>query len=309
VPSSSSVPPGTSVGRLAEGWSPEKVRGTFRRLDPDDYPDVSGHSWNEIYGNGDNMAPGGLYLASRIAQSLNLKPGDRVLDLACGKGDSSIFLAKHFGVSVICFDAWTSATYLSRKIESAGLGDAVIPLDLDATQPLPFPDDYFQAFFCMQALHSFGTDPGIVRRLLAHLKPGGRFGFGGTCFGQEPDERLPEVFQETAGWDAEYRNYHSPPWWRALFEETRLVDILGCEELPDGLVMWEDDVLYHGEQAGWGNAWFEKSKWLIDQLVFSRDHEPYLTHYVGTVEKRDWSARTAGPRPSAKGFSARSGNG
>ena len=274
----------------------EQVRSSFRRLDPDDYPEVSDYSWDEIYGRGDNMAPGGLYLASRIARSLNLQRGDRVLDLACGKGDSSIFLAKHFGVSVICFDAWTSATYLRRKIEEAGLGDAVLPHDLDATDLLPFPDDYFQAFFCMQGLHSFGTDPDVTRRLLAHLQPGGRFGFGGTCFSQEPDGPLPAIFQETAGWDAEYHNYHSPSWWVDLFEETRLVDVLNCEELPDGLVMWEDDVLYHGERAGWSNAWFEKSKWLIDQLVFSRHHRPSLTHYVGTVEKKDWSSRT--PRPS-----------
>ena len=267
------------------------MRSSFRRLDPGDYPEVSGHSWDEIYGHGDNMAPGGLYLASRIARTLNLRRGDRVLDLACGKGDSSIFLAKHYGVSVVCFDAWTSASYLARKIEAAGLGNAVLPLDLDATWQLPFPDDYFHAFFCMQALHSFGTDPGVVRRLLAHLEPGGRFGAGGTCFDQEPDEPLPEIFQEMAGWDAEYGNYHSPPWWRALFEETRLVDVLNCEELHDGLVMWEDDVFYYGKRAGWASGWFEKSKWLIDQIVFSRDEKPSLTHYVSTVEKKDWSSR------------------
>ncbi len=282
---------------LTGEWSPEQVRLSFRRLDPDDYPEVSGFSWDEVYGHGDNMAPGGLYLASRIARSLNLRRGDRVLDLACGKGDTSIFLAKHFGVSVICFDAWTSASYLSRKIESAGLGNTVLPLDLYATLQLPFPDDYFQAFFCMQALHSFGTDPGVLRRLLAHLQPAGRFGFGGTCFDQELGGPLPAIFQETAGWDAEYHNYHSPPWWAALFEETRLVDVLNCEELPDGLVMWEDDVLHHGGHAGWSNTWFEKSKWLIDQLVFSRDHRPSLTHYIGTVEKKNWSSRTTKPSP------------
>ena len=267
----------------------EQVRSSFRRLNPDDYPEVGDYPWDEVYGHGDNMAPGGLYLASRIARSLNLRKGDRVLDLACGKGDSSIFLAKHYGVSVVCFDAWTPATYLSRKIDAAGLGDSVLPLDLDANQRLPFPDDYFQAFFCMQALHSFGTDPDVVRRLLAHLAPGGLFGVGGTCFDREPDDNLPEVFTETGGWDAEYRHYHSPPWWSALFEETRLVDVLACEELHDGLVMWEDDVLYNGERAGWSRSWFEKSKWLIDQIVFSRDHEPSLTHYVSTVRKKDWS--------------------
>ena len=145
--SARSVRPGGSTEPLTGEWSPEQVRSSFRRLDPDDYPEVSSYSWDEVYGHGDNMAPGGLYLASQIAQPLNLRRGDRVLDLACGKGDSSIFLAKHFGVSVVCFDAWTSASYLSRKIEAVGLGNAVLPLDLDATQQLPFPDDYFQAFF------------------------------------------------------------------------------------------------------------------------------------------------------------------
>lgn len=266
--------------------SSEQVRSSFRRLDPDDYREVRGYSWDEIYGRGDNMAPGGLYLASRIARGLNLRRGDRVLDIACGKGGSSVFLAKHFGVSVVCFDAWTPATYLARKFEAAGVADCVLPLDLDATHDLPFPDDYFQALFCMQSLHSFGADTDVVRRLLRHLEPRGRLGVGGTCFNQEPDRSFPEVYKETDGWDAEYRNYHSPPWWRTLFEETRLVDVLSCEELDDGLVMWEDDVLYHGHSVGWDSGWFEKSKWLIDQLVFSRDHRPYLTHYIATVEKK-----------------------
>ena len=112
--------------------------------------------------------------------------------------------------------------------------------------------------------------------------------------------RCQRSFRETAGWDAEYHNYHSPPWWLALFEETRLVDMLSCEELHDGLVMWEDDVLHHGEHAGWDKAWFEKSKWLIDQLVFSRHRQPSLTHYIGTVEKKDLSFRTAKPSPQPR---------
>jgi len=74
-----------------------------------------------------------------------------------------------------------------------------------------------------------------------------------------------------------------------LFAETRLVDVLNCEELHDGLVMWEDEVLYDGERANWTGEWFEKSKWLIDQLVFSRDHGPSLTHYIASVAKKDWS--------------------
>ena len=87
----------------------EYVRSSFRRLDASDYPEVAECSWNDIYGGGDNMAPGGLYLAAVMARSLNVKKGDIVLYIGCGRGDSSIFLAKHFGVTVVCFDRWISS--------------------------------------------------------------------------------------------------------------------------------------------------------------------------------------------------------
>ncbi len=270
----------------------EYVRSSFRRLDERDYPEVAEYSRNEIYGGGDNMAPGGLYLAAVMARSMNLKKGDIVLDIGCGRGESSIFLAEHFGVKVVSFDLWVSSTYLSRKFHRRGLRGVVFPVDLDASQPLPFPDDYFDAMFCMQALHSFGADANVLRSLLRHLKPGGRFVVGGTCFNEDPENgQLPEVFSATDGWNTEYANYHSPSWWKALFESTRLVDVVDSRELPDGLVMWEDDVLYSGERAGWTDSWYENSKWLIDQLVYSRDHRPSLTHYIANMQKKDWSSR------------------
>ena len=259
---------------------------SFRLLDPGKYPEVSSYSREEIYGHGDNMAPGGLYLASRMARSMKLRGGDVVLDIGCGKGDSSIFLAKHYGVTVICFDLWIGAKFLSRKSETSGFRRTVVPLDLNATEPLPFPDDHFDAMFCMQALHSFGGDPNVLRQLVRHLKPGGRFVVGGTCFNEEPpDGVLPEVYRHTDGWNAEFDKYHSPPWWKTVFQATRLVEVVECEELPEGLVMWEDEVLAHAERAGWSSDWYEKAKWLIDQLIYSRDQRPYLTHYVAAIEK------------------------
>ncbi|MFQ5527945.1 MAG: SAM-dependent methyltransferase [Thermoanaerobaculia bacterium] len=262
------------------------LRDIFRRLDPRDYPGVTDYSWNAIYGHGDNMAPGGLYLAERMTRSSNLEPGAVVLDVGCGKGDSSLFLARNFGVRVICFDLWTSSSLLTRKIERQGFASQVLPLDLDATERLPFADGYFDAIFCMQALHSFGGDAAVLRGLLEHLKPGGRFHVGGTCFDQEPaDGKLPPIYSQTDGWDAEYSTYHSPSWWRELFLATGMVDVLECTELADGLVMWEDEILHHGESAGWTEAWHRNAKWLVDQVLFSRNHTPSLTHFVATLAK------------------------
>ena len=264
----------------------ESPRDLFRRLDRRSYPEVADYSWEEIYGHGDNMAPGGLYLAARMARAGNLSAADLVLDIGCGKGDSSLFLAERFGVTVICFDLWTPASFLSKKIAKKGLQSRVIPLDLDATAQLPFAEDYFDAMFCMQALHSFGSDTRVLRHLLRHLKPGGRFLVGGTCFNQEPSEgELPEIYTRTDGWDAEYATYHSPGWWGDHIEGTGMVDAIACSELGDGLVMWEDEVLHHGQRAGWSREWHLKARWLVDHLLYSRDHVPSLTHYMAAFER------------------------
>ncbi len=259
----------------------------LRRLDRRDYPELDRYSWEEIYGHGDNMAPGGLYLAAKMARSSRLKSDELVLDVGCGKGDSSLFLAQHLGTRVVCFDLWTPASFLSRKVADRGYRSQVLPLDLDATKRLPFPDDYFDAVFCMQTLHSFGADVAVLRNLLRHLKPGGRLLVGGTCFSQEPDEKgLPQIYSRTDGWDAEYGNYHSPSWWRKQFLSTGLVEVVECSRLEDGLIMWEDEVLHHGDRAGWTAEWHRKAQWLVEQLLFSRDHSPSLTHYIATLEKK-----------------------
>src|SRR5580658_3792078 len=53
---------------------------------------------------GDSFHPGGLRLTARLGECLGLCPGVRVLDVASGKGESAIFVAKQFGCQVIGVD-------------------------------------------------------------------------------------------------------------------------------------------------------------------------------------------------------------
>jgi cyclopropane fatty-acyl-phospholipid synthase-like methyltransferase len=55
------------------------------------------------------MGPGGLYLAARMARTLSLKAGNTVMDLGCGRGATSVFLARKFGVNVVAVDWWISS--------------------------------------------------------------------------------------------------------------------------------------------------------------------------------------------------------
>ena len=168
----------------------EELEFSLRRVRLERYPELSSYTRGEIYGHGDQMSPGALFLAARMARSLEVRPGDLVLDVGCGLGETSIFLARHYGVKVVAVDLGTPARLLSKKFSERGYRDTIIPLNLDITEPLPFAEEYFDAVFCMTSIHYFGVTTRFLRHLLRYLKKGGRFSVGNTCFDREipPDQ-------------------------------------------------------------------------------------------------------------------------
>jgi SAM-dependent methyltransferase len=259
------------------------IKSNLRRIDPSAYPELKGHSRDTIYEG--RMGPGGLYLAARMSRSLGVRGGGLVMDLGCGKGATSAFLVQHLGVRVVAVDLWIPANELHQRFVRLGVADRVIPLNLDITQRLPFADGYFDAIFCMDSMHYYGGNVESMRHLLKHLKPGGRFCIGSPCFNREfTEEELASLPHESSGevWASEFSKYHSPHWWRALLEETGLVRTVECAELEDGVVLWEAELLYHIESCGWSA---ERAQSDFAQMAYGHDNEPYLTHFVLTVQK------------------------
>ena len=123
----------------------DRIRREFRTPAAADYPELQGYSRTAIYEG--KMGPGGLYLSAQMSRRMHLSAGQRVLDLGCGGGATSVFLAKKFGVSVVAIDLVISATEKYRRFQQHGVEDRVVPLNLDITQELPFAHDYFDAVF------------------------------------------------------------------------------------------------------------------------------------------------------------------
>ena len=263
----------------------ERIQSSCRSLDPRRHPILRQLSRDDIYDHGRGMAPGGLLLADALANELSLRPGDTVLDLGCGRGQSSVALASRFGVNVVSVDLWIGTDERMQKASEAGVEDAIIALQGDVRKGLPIERESVDAIFSMQAFHTFGTQPWVLRYLTSLLKPAGRIGIAQGCFRTEP-ENLPPLFANTDGWNAEYDKYHSPNWWARHFAACEGLDIESAYEILDGDVLWEDDVLYGCERAGWDADYIARSEWLIRHVLHSRTASPSLTHGMVVATKR-----------------------
>ncbi len=264
---------------------------TFRSPNREDYPELSNYSRAEIYE--DCMGGGALYLAAKMARTMRLKEGDIVMDLGCGKGATSIFLARNFGVKVVAVDFWVSATLLSHKLRERGYRDSILPLNLDITKQLPFAEEYFEAIFCMNSLSFYGGSVDFLLHLLKHLKKGGQFCVGMESFNEEfsPELRknppsvynynLPPPDDHINVWEGDFSKMHSPPWWENLFRDSGLLQVLGCTELEDAVILYEDLVLYNLEH----NLEPEDVKRSIAQLEYGYTNRPYKTLFIITAKK------------------------
>ena len=281
-----------SLIREEKGIRADQLRSSLRRVSLDGYPELQSYTRDEIYGRGDQMSPGALFLAARMARNLEVQPGDVVLDVGCGLGESSIFLARHYGVRVVAVDLGIPAATLTKKFAERNCADTIVALNLDILEPLPFAEEYFDAVFCMTSIHYFGARPGFLNHLLRYMKKGGRFCAGDTCFDREiPADQVPDIYRTTPpggildGWQSECSWYHSPAWWRRLFADSGIVKVIECLELEDGPAMWDDKLAYDLERSGWSQEKVDSLKWKIDQILYGWDHRPRFTFFVATVER------------------------
>ena len=291
----SDSPPLLNIHSLASegpGITADELRFTLSRVSQDRYPELQSYTRDEIYGYGDQMSPGALFLAARMARGLAVRPGDIVLDVGCGLGESSIFLARHYGVRVVAVDLGILAATLSDKFSERSCGARVTALNLDIEEPLPFAEGHFDAIFCMTSIHYFGVTTGFLKHLLQYVKKRGRFCVGNTCFDREvPDDQVPDVYRATPpgaildGWQSECSRYHSPAWWQSLFADSGIVKVIECLELEDGPAMWEDKLAYDLERSAWSQEKVDSLRWKIDQILYGRSHRPRFTFFVATVER------------------------
>ncbi len=184
------------------------------------------------------MGPNAILMLDEITQDIELTSDMRVLDLGCGRGLTSIFLAKEYGVKTFAVDLWISATENYRRFLQMGVDDLAVPIHADASIELPFAAEYFDALISIDSYHYYGNNKDFFEK---HLKPLIKKGapvaiaIPGTKYemnGIIPDELAP--FLDDKG----FATLHCIEWWTQILEKH--LDNFLIKEMSCSDAAWSD---------------------------------------------------------------------
>jgi len=183
------------------------------------------------------MGPNCLRHIEDLAEKVTVKPGSRVLDLACGKGLTSIFLATEYDVTVFAADLWIEPTENFERFKKLGLDDRIIPIHAEA-HDLPFANEYFDAVFCVDAYHYFGAEEGYLdKHLLPLVAGGGNLAVSIPGLQRDFTKGVPEALKPF--WEDDM-NFYSVKWWKELWERSPGVEIQHSYSQPCHTRAWEE---------------------------------------------------------------------
>jgi phosphoethanolamine N-methyltransferase len=126
-----------------------------------------------LWGKG-YLSPGGDEETALVLEGLDLK-GRRVLDIGCGTGGATLFIAERLGADVVGVDV--EAGVVAKAAKAADERGLVHRARFEAIRPgpLPYGDATFDAVFSKDALIHIEDKRTLAQNIFRVLKPGGVF--------------------------------------------------------------------------------------------------------------------------------------
>ena len=138
------------------------------------------------------LHPGGERTTRRALELMRLRPGERLLDVASGAGDSATLAAREFGCVAAGVDYSAQLVRAAQtSADAEGLCDRV-GFVLGDAEALPFDDSSFDAALCECSLCTFPDKERALAQLHRVLRPGGRAAIADVL---ADHARLPETLR------------------------------------------------------------------------------------------------------------------
>lgn len=163
---------------------------------------------------GDVLHPGGLALTHRLGEVVGLSEKDRVLDVACGRGASAVYLARSFGCHVTGVDYGPQNVAAAEahgrdqrmaQLTSFRLGDA---------EGLPFDDGTFDVLISECSFCTFPNKRMAAAEMARVLSTRGRLGLTDMTV----NGPLPDDIQSLLAWVACVAGAGTPSDYQSVLE-------------------------------------------------------------------------------------------
>lgn len=162
-------------------YTKESGKTEFRHfLDNQQYQTSGILRYERIFGQG-YVSTGGFETTKDFVNQLDLKPGQRILDVGCGIGGGDFYMAAEHGVFVHGIDL--SVNMVLIAIERAGKvpGGASVSFEIADCTLANYPPRSFDVIYSRDTILHIQDKPALFKRFAEWLKPGGKVLISDYC--------------------------------------------------------------------------------------------------------------------------------
>ena len=169
---------------------------------------------------------------------LQFAHSDEILDLECGRGLTSLIIAKETGTEVYANDLWISADENRNRFIKWGVDSQIIPVCEDANN-LHFGEKQFSAVFSIDAYHYFaGNKAFFENKIMPFIKDGGIILIGIPGIKDKFEGRADELLSDWLGEDSHM--FKSPKLWKEIIGNNNRIASVKTWEMECFDVAWRE---------------------------------------------------------------------
>jgi tocopherol O-methyltransferase len=165
-----------------------------------DFWNKTSRAWQTIWGphihhgyfesHGETPVEAQEKLIEKLLELLEISPADEILDVGCGMGGSSLYLAKKYGATVTGITLSPKQVQMARQLAREGGMDNVRFMVEDALSMSSLPDASFDLVWSLESCEQFYDKQMFIQQAFRVLKPGGRLMLATWCSGADQYEGL-----------------------------------------------------------------------------------------------------------------------
>lgn len=138
-----------------------------------------------IQRTGNTKHPGGFKATDMLLKRTNLKAGARLLDVGCGAGHTSAYIAKNYDCTVSGVDVSPQVLERARALHKDEPYHVRMTFDVANAINLPFSDGYFDVVLCESVLFFIHDKEAALKEMARVVKPSGFLAINELCLSKK----------------------------------------------------------------------------------------------------------------------------